>query len=204
MNDVLNIEEHPDDIVNALDELTILKQRARLMGIAYSNNIGLPALKLKVEAKQAEVSDEPEEQDVDNPLSGERAGAPKMTIRELMQRDEMKLVRLRITCLDPKKKELPGEIFTVANEFLGTVKKFIPFGEVTDNGYHVPYCLYQMLASRKFLNIRVIKSSAGKERVEHNWVKEFALEILPPLTEVEMNRLAAAQAAAGTFETVNA
>lgn len=204
MSDVLNIEEQADDIVNALDELTILKQRARLMGIAYSNNIGLPALKLKIEAKQAEASDEPEEQEVDNPLTGELAGAPKMTIRELMQKEEMKLIRLRITCLDPKKKELPGEIFTVANEFLGTVKKFIPFGEVTDNGYHVPYCLYQMLASRKFLNIRVIKSSGGKERVEHNWVKEFALEILPPLTKIEMDRLAAAQAAAGTFETVNA
>jgi hypothetical protein len=111
----------------------------------------------------------------------------------------MKLVRLRITNLDPKKKDLPGEIITVANRYLGTVRKYIPFGEVTDNGYHVPYCIYTELQSRQFLNIRTIKDQrTGTNRIETTLAREFALEILPPLTKEELDRLATSQIAAGT------
>ena len=108
----------------------------------------------------------------------------------------MRLVRLRITNMDPKKKDLPGEILTVANDYLGTVRKFIPFGEVTDNGYHVPYCLYMMMKERRFLNIRTTKKN-GQIQVSSGWATEFAFEELPPLTQHELDRLAAAQAAAG-------
>jgi len=112
----------------------------------------------------------------------------------------MKLVRLRIQNLDPKKKDLPGEIFTVANEYLGTVKKFVPYGEVTEEGYHVPYCIYRMMDARKFLNIRTVKDRrTGIERVESTWAKEFALEVLPQLTAKELAELANAQKAAGSF-----
>jgi hypothetical protein len=126
-----------------------------------------------------------------------------MSIRELMIQQEMKLVRLRITNLDPKKKDLPGEIFTVANEYLGTQRKYIPFGEVTDNGYHVPWCIYQMMKDRKFANIRTIKSANGQSRTETSLAQEFALEVLPPLTPRELEQLATAQAAAGTFTQPN-
>jgi hypothetical protein len=121
------------------------------------------------------------------------------TIREVLQRDEMKLIRLRITNLDPNKKDLHGEIFTLANEYLGTVAKYIPYGEVTDNGYHVPYCIYRQLDQRKFLNIRTRKQANGQTKVEQGWVKEFSLDILPPLTQIELAKLANAQAAAGVL-----
>lgn len=185
----------------AADELSLLKQRARMMGIGFSNNIGLQALRQKIEAKQNEVEDEVEDlvANQTNPLTGDEPNKPKMTIRQLMVQEELKLIRLRITNLDPKKKDLPGEIFTVANEYLGTVRKFVPFGEVTDNGYHVPNCIYQMMKERKFLNIRTRKSSTGKIYVEKTMAQEFALEVLPPLSKTELERLANAQAAAGTF-----
>ena len=119
-----------------------------------------------------------------------------------MQREQLKLVRVRITCMDPKKKDLPGEVLTVANEYLGTVRKFIPFGEVTDNGYHIPFVLYTMLDERKFLNIRVSKDPrTGRELVTSQWAKEFAIEILPQLTQLELSNLAIAQAAAGSIDT---
>jgi hypothetical protein len=120
-------------------------------------------------------------------------------IRDDLIAEQMKLVRCRIANLDPKKKDLPGEIYTIANEYLGTVRKFVPFGEATDNGYHLPFCLYQMLDEKRFLNIRVRKVD-GKEQVSHVWSKEFALEILPQLTEAELARLAASQAASGIIE----
>ena len=39
--------------------------------------------------------------------------------------------------LDPKKKDLPGEVVTFANEYLGTVRVFVPFGEQTEDGWHI-------------------------------------------------------------------
>lgn len=203
MNDIVNQQEEADDVVGA-DELTVLKQRARLMGLQFSNNIGLAALRSKLEAKQNESEDTEGESQVGVVNALEPGSEKPRSIRQIMREDQMKLVRLRITNMDPKKKDLPGEILTIANEYLGTVSKYIPFGEVTDNGYHVPYCLYQMMKERKFVNIRTIKSAnGGMPRTETSMAKEFSLEILPPLTKVELERLGTAQAAAGTFTQPN-
>lgn len=184
------------------DELTILKQRATLMGVKFSNNISVETLRAKIEAH---VSEEETVGEAElNPLAGDVAGAvpaSKMTMRQQLMAEQLRLVRLRITNLDPKKKDLPGEILTVGNEYIGTVRKFVPFGEVTDDGYHVPYILYKLLENRRFLHIRTVKDRrTGKDRIETQWAKEFALEVLPPLTEEELKRLANAQAAAGSLD----
>ena len=198
-------------------ELDLLKQRATLMGIAFSNNIGEETLRQRIADKQAELdaaessSEEEEEEQVTQTAlaalasDGEQIVAKTterpLTLREQIVKEQMRLVRIRITCLDPKKKDLPGEFLTVANEYLGTVRKFIPFGEVTDDGYHVPYCLYKMLEARKFLNIRTFKDRrTGTVRVESGYVKEFAIEVLDPLTPAELAKLATAQKAAGSIE----
>lgn len=125
----------------------------------------------------------------------------EMQIRANLKRDKMALVRCRITNLNPSKKDLPGEIFTVANKYLGTVRKYVPYGEVTDNGYHIPVCIYEQLEDRRFQNIRTVKDRrTGVNRVETNWAKEFAIEVLPQLTQEELDRLANAQAAAGSID----
>ena len=184
-----------------VDELSMLKQRARMMGIPFSNNISIDTLRAKIEAKmrgemepaQTEPAKAPELEDPANPPQKVE------TLRQKLVRENMRLVRLRITNLDPKKKDLPGEIFTIANEYLGTVRKFVPFGEVTEDGYHVPYCIYKMMKARKFLNIRTFKdrSNNNQIRVEQSWAPEFALEVLPSLTKDELARLATSQMAAG-------
>ena len=175
-----------------MDELELLKQRADTLGIKYSPNIGVDTLKQKIEEKLAgNKSSEPEV------VEGEETHAQ---IRQRMQVEEMKLVRLRIANLNPDKKDLHGEIFTVANKFLGTVRKFIPYGEATDNGYHVPYVLYKQLVARKFLQVRVVQQPGGQTEVQTKWVPEFALEVLEPLTQDELNRLANKQAAAAGIE----
>lgn len=187
---------------NLPDELSVLKQRATMMGIQFSNNIGLETLRKKIEDKmegRAEADAAPQI----NPLAGETTAQPvkRKTLRQKLYDEQMKLVRIRVTNLDPKKKDLPGEVITVANEHLGTVRKFVPFGEVTDDGYHVPYCIYRFMEKRKFLNIRIVKDrSTGQERVESNWVKEFALEVLPQLTPQQIANLKTAQIAAGSVD----
>lgn len=211
------MDEGQDSTEQKPDELVMLKQRARMIGIPFSNNIGVEALRAKIEAKMTGGPDPDSKTDsLDNEgnptvqtqntqqnppaLQDPASPAPKVeTLRQKLVRENMKLVRLRIVCLDPKKKDLPGEIITVANEHLGTVRKYVPFGEVTEDGYHVPHCIYKYLKARKFLNIRTYKDRKNNNqiRVEQNWAPEFALEVLPPLTKDELGRLAAAQAAAG-------
>lgn len=191
----------------APDEMTMLKQRAKMMGIEFSNNIGIETLRQKIAAKMAgeletlEKTDTLEDPQPNPPLlqDPESPAPKKETLRQRLIRENMRLIRLRITNMDPKKKDLPGEIFTTGNGILGTVRKFVPYGEVTENGYHVPYCIYKLLKSRKFLNIRTRKDKArnGEISVEQSWAPEFALEVLDPLTPQELARLSAAQAAAG-------
>lgn len=187
------------------DELAVLKDRARLLGVEFSNNIKLETLRERVAKKLAENADPMDEvaQDEDeqeqNPLGTTPPKPRKKTLREELMESQMALVRCRITNLDPKKKDLPGEIFTVANEYIGTVRKFVPFGEVTDEGYHIPFCIYTMLEERRFQDIRTVKDRrTGTSRVQSTWAKEFAIEVLPQLTEAELHALAAAQAAAGS------
>ena len=190
------------EIEAPVDELTVLKQRARLLGVEFSNNIGLETLKERVRAKMEalEQVENPAVAVVVNPLAGEtEVPVRQLSIREVLQRDEMKLVRVRITNLDPKKKDLLGEIFTVANEYLGTVSKYIPYGEVTDNGYHIPHCIFRQLESKRFLDIRTRKGQDGQIKVTQGWAREFSLDVLPPLTKDELDKLANAQAAAGVF-----
>lgn len=202
------------------DELALLKDRARLMGMSFSNNIGLEALKFKVRAK---MDGEKDNTDADgvvlaNPANDVHAelapnvnaaplpipAAPEATkvesLREMMQRTQMYLIRVRITNLDPKKADLHGEIFTVANEYLGSVRKFIPYGEVTDGGYHIPKCIFDQLDERRFLSIKTRKNPRnGQVIVDQSWAKEFALDILPQLTQEELDKLAADQRASGSF-----
>jgi hypothetical protein len=187
----------------AVTELDVLKTRAKLMGILFSNNIGIEALKEKIDAKLSGETDKPAEALVleVNPLAKTVDVLKTPSLRDWLIAEEMKLIRVRITNLDPKKKDLSGEIITVANEYLGTVRKYIPFGEVTENGYHIPKCLFTLLQARQFLNVRTKKNSVnGSITVETSWAKEFALDVLDPLTPDELQRLAMTQSSTRSVE----
>lgn len=197
---------NPSADEQAVDELTLLKERAKVMGIPFSNNISLETLRKRVADKMEGKDEAPEV----NALTGDPEIAQAMeakplnqkdnavALRKLMYAQQMRQVRVRITNMDPKKKDLHGEIWTVANEYLGTVRKFVPYGEQTDDGFHIPYCLYRLLDSKRFLHIRDVKDrTTGIVRQDKVWAKEFSLDVLPTLTQAELDRLAAAQAAAG-------
>lgn len=170
--------------------LAALKARADLMNISYSNNIGADTLAQKIENKLAGIAD-PEEPAKELPTKSDAAR------RMQMYNDNMKLVRLRISCLNPSKRDLPGEILTVSNRLLGTVRKFVQYGESTDEGFHVPFIIYKFMKNRKFLSIKQRKVRGTNQMVkEEQWVNEYALEVLPMLTEAERQQLANRQAAA--------
>lgn len=192
-----------------VDELKTLKERADLMGITYSNNIGVDALKAKIkeklegkanestadkDSKSQEKKKEDKEDQYELPLN---MVTDEAILRERIYKDNMYLVRVRISNLNPAKKDIPGEFVTVSNKYLGTVRKYIPFGEATDNGYHVPKVLLEVLKSRKFLSLKTKRDrNTGTAVPSQQWVKEFAIEELPPLTEEELEQLKRQQAAA--------
>jgi len=190
----------------------LLLQRAKLMGLSVSPNIGLDTLRAKVNA--ALDADSISALGETDEVPGRRPEAPEAMVAEpvvqkpetenqkraRLVREANKLVRIRITCMNPNKKDLPGEIFTVGNEYIGTVKKFIPFTDQPD-GYHVPHCLYEELKNRKYLHIQTKpnKRDSTTPMVSTRDMPEFAIEVLAPLTERELNALAQRQAmAAGT------
>lgn len=199
----------------SIDELTMLKQRATLMQIPFSNNIGVDALRKKIAAKMEDEVDTTDDEGNEvalaqpNPLADASTVTPvtkseapvkRKTLAQHLQDEALKLIRVRISCMDPKKQDLEGEIFTVANEYIGTVKKHVPFGEKTDNGYHIPQCILDFLRSRKFLHISTKTGPNGQIETKTRWVAEFAIEVLEPLTEAELRALAADQRATGRLE----
>ncbi len=178
-------------------ELELLKSKADKMGVKYGPRIGVDTLRSKI---NAELSGEKSDEKDNDENEGE---APALTANEIlakkrgdMVKKELRMVRCRISNLNPQKKDLAGEIFSVTNKYLGTVKKFIPYGEATDEGYHVPYILFQQLKTRKFQSIQT-KTVKGQIQVKRRWVPEFALEEMDPLTQKELASLANSQAAAG-------
>lgn len=196
------------------DELTMLKERAKLLGISFGPRIGVDALKEKIQAaldgdgdggaddESASAAENPEtEGDLSKVNFKKATPAQKAAIRKEMIKREMRMIRVRIANLNPAKKDLPGEVFAVGNGILGEYKKFIPFGEATDDGYHVPYIVFKQLKARKFLQTRVVlDKTTGNRLPVSRWVPEFAIEELDPLTPAELKQLQNKQAAAKGLE----
>lgn len=184
-----------------VDELATLKNKADTLGINYPNNIGVDALRAKINEKLNPVVEKKPEPEVDPAMDQETLPLNEVTdpavLRRRIYEENMYLVRCRISNLNPAKKDIPGEFVTVHNKYLGTVKKYIPFGEATDNGYHVPKIILEALKARKFLSMKTKRNKVtGADLPVTQWVKEFAIEELPPLTKEELEQLARQQAAA--------
>lgn len=186
-------------------ELAMLKQRATTLGLNFHPNIGLETLRERVNAK---INGETEVSEFEQVRPTATTQTPRVLskfeqeqqIRHQQQRDHMKLVRIRIACLNPDKKDLPGEVFTVANRYLGTVRKYVPYGEQTENGYHVPHVLYEDLKQRRFQQVHVRKNHLQQEVITKKLVLEYSIEVLEPLTEHELARLANTQAASHAID----
>lgn len=108
--------------------------------------------------------------------------------RDLARADALRLVRINVTCMNPLKKEWGGEIFTIGNNLIGTVSKYVPFDTV--DGWHVPNIIYLMMKERQFQQFSAKKTKPGQpsSRVT-KLVREFSIEILDPLTSQELQDL---------------
>lgn len=160
--------------------LDALKEQATELGISFHPNISLEKLSQRI--KEHEVEQEA------------AAEAPKPKAKKTLKehREEaLKLVRVNVTCMNPAKNEWEGELFTVGNSVIETQTKFVPFN--TTEGWHIPYIMYKLLRDRQCQVFYTAKVQGNDVRVGKQ-IKEFAIDVLPPLTEQERKELAVRQA----------
>ena len=155
------------------EELEELKALADTMGLSYHPAIGLEKLREKMWAADSALKPI-----ADDPVTLPKPQNIKTKTADAKQRAN-KLVRVRITCMDPSKMGLPGEIFSTGNKFTGRIKKYVPF----DTEWHVPSMLLKMIKNRKtqiFTKKRertdsgaMVEITSGKE------VTAYSVETLP-------------------------
>jgi hypothetical protein len=193
------VEEESEKPVN---ELELLKNRADVIGVPYKGNIGIDSLKKKIDDKMNPPTEDEEKEEA--PVAERRKTRAEMDqeIRDRLYKTKMRMVRCRISNMNPAKSDIEGEIITVANRFLGTVRKYIPFGEKTDNGYHIPQVLFDVLKSKKF---QQVKTKKVKGQIVHStrMVSEFSIDVLDPLTVEEIAQLKDQQEASQRLDGSN-
>lgn len=173
------------------DELTALKERADMMGLDYHPSIGLEKLRAKVLAAQ----------------SGETEDVPKAKVSEAetaraeqfrLRNEANELVRIRVSCMNPAKKEWEGELLTAGNSVVGSFTKFVPFN--VEDGWHVPRIIYNQLKERQCQIFITVKDSRGNDTRKGKLIREFAIEVLPNLTAEELAALAQRQSMAKAID----
>lgn len=169
-----------------VDELTTLKERAQMLGVSFHPSIGLEKLREKVNAAVAGdvVPDTEKPQDAAEETEGQR--------KKRLKEEALKLVRVRVTCMNPAKSEWSGEILTAGNSVIGSVKKYVPFN--ADDGWHIPHVLYEFMRDRMCQVFTNTKTKNGVTVRQGKLIREFAIEVLPDLTQEELHDLAQRQA----------
>lgn len=180
------------------EERRALRAELLKLGINSSPNASVHTLRAKL--AQAQSHSDPKVEESSSAAPSPTPLPSRASALEKAKKDALKLVRLRIQNVNPAKADLHGEIFTFANEVIGKVSKYVPYDEAGES-YHVPNCIYKMLKSKKFLNVKSYTDKAtGKIEINKSWVDEFALEELPPLTLQELKDLALKQKAQNIVE----
>lgn len=182
---------------NTPNERDELKARADTLGIQYAPNVKTEHLREKVNAAL-----NPEKASSENPGAAAETDEPSpallATLEKRKKRKEaLALVRVRITCMDPKKREWDGESFTVGNSVIGTTTRYVPY----DTEWHVERVMLNVMQEAMCQIFVTVKDSRGNKSRKGKLVKAYAIEELPPLSENELKELSQRQAMAnGTAE----
>ena len=114
-------------------------------------------------------------------------------------KEAKRLVRVRISNMNPNKREWPGELYTVSNSVVGTIKQYVPFNN--DEGWHIPQMILSHLYEKECQIFYSKKNADGYNTRHGRLIKELNIQELPALTMPEIQDLAQRQAmASGTKE----
>ena len=187
--------------VDVKQEREALKARCQLLGIQTQGNQSNETLRALIRAKQDEMDAAARQANpaaFDEAVETSEGRTP--SLREYLKTVALKLVRVRISCMNPQLAKMGSVIITTGNEYTGTVRKVVFFGEKTENGYHIPQIVLNVLQRRKFQQIVEERGHQGHMVPRARWMKEFNIEILPPLTQKELNALKDRQLATNSID----
>jgi hypothetical protein len=192
MSEEQNTQDTNDDAdALAAADLEALKNKATQLGVSFHPNIGAETLSARIQEKLAGENAPSQDQDA-VPAESEETVEDENARRRRLKKEATEQIRVRIVCMNPHKKNIDGEIFTVSNSVVGTLKKYVPF----EHPWHVPRMMVNMIQSRKCQTFVTKKSVNGVPMKQGRLINEFAVEIMKPLTEDELHDLAQRQAMA--------
>ena len=179
-----DLPQNPTQDAPVIDELSMLKQRADLMGIKYAPNISLETLKERgnkamVDAEDPKNQSSAEYTNVsDDPYAEKRA-------------QQSALVRVIVVCHDPSKNHLESELLAIENNLVRD-KRVVFFGKE----WHITRALLESLRDRKYQAFRKLKTAQGEVHKPY-LVPAYSIQELAPLTDAELAQIARKQLADG-------
>lgn len=189
--------EENTPLTDAEIEFEALKDKARLLGVAFRDNIKPESLADRVKKhieemdKVAAESTAPDAPEVTTPETPKKDVIPEtVRLRRQQKRDLLKLIRVRITCHDSSKSAWEGKPFSGGNDIIPSITRYIPFGRE----WHCEQILLNIIKEERY-TMRTSKKVNGKLVTTAQTVPTYNVEILPPLTEKEIKQLAVQQAA---------
>lgn len=178
------LEDDSEEMTEAEMRLADLKNRADTLGIKFHPSIKEEKLLAKIKEAMEDNAVAPVETE-----GAMRTNKPDLVA---LKNEALKLVHVRITCMDPMKKEFQGDYFTTGNSLIGTIRRFVPFGVE----WHVPQIMLNLIQEKEYQMHTTKKSTNGMETNDSRMVKTYAVEILKPMTKEELSELAQRQAMA--------
>ncbi len=119
-------------------------------------------------------------------------------LQDLRKAEGMSLVRIIVRPNDPLKIDATGDIFTVGSNVINdgqAVKKYVPYNN--DEGWHVPKIIFEHIKNAE-CQIFSRTTRNGQEIMEPKNIKAYNVEVLPPLTPDEVDKLRVKQKATGS------
>ena len=119
---------------------------------------------------------------------------PEMTLEEKC----LHLKRIIVTPNDPELSGHSGLVFTVLVSGVNNgkaIKKYVPFNN--EEGWHVPNIIVNQIANAEMQKFKSVKTHNGETVLQPYQAKKCNVQVLPDLTQKEIDKLAASQAARG-------
>lgn len=156
------------------------------------------------EIEVAKTPEKPKEESVAELLEGDPAREPDIKKRRRMVKAQaLRLIRVRVTNLDPADSQLQGAFVTCYSKYTGKVSHYVPYGEENEHGWHLPKIIVDDLKTRTYNIRKEVKKSGqlgGVKQYKNVAAPKFAIEELEPLTERQLADLAREQAAKGSIQ----